>query len=63
MATIRFTNSLNYTRTYTETELVSILTNLNGSTYYFANGRNELVYIRISSGSLLRVDLNSHINK
>ena len=63
MATIRFTNSLNYTRAFTETELISILTNLNGSSNYFANGLNELGYIRIASGSLLLVDLNSHINR
>ena len=63
MATISFTNSLNYTRAFTETELISILTNLNGSSNYFANGLNELGYIRIASGTLLLVDLNSHINR
>lgn len=63
MATISFTNSLNYTRAFTETELISILTNLNCSSNYFANGLNELVYIRIASSSLLLVDLNAHINK
>ena len=62
MATISFTNSLNYTRAFTETELISILTNLNGSSNYFANGLNELVYISIATGSLFLVDLNSHIN-
>ena len=63
MATISFTNSLNYTRTFTETELISLLSTLNGSNNYFTNGLNALVYIRISTGSLLLVDLNSNINR
>lgn len=63
MTTISFTNSLNYTPTFSETESISILANLNGSSHYSANGLNEFVYIRISSGALLFVELNSQINR
>lgn len=62
MATIRFTNSLTYTRTFTETDLISILTNLNGNTNYFTNGLHELGSIRISSGAVLYVVMNSRVN-
>ena len=63
MTTIDFTNSLGYTRSFTEGELISILNNLNSTNTYFSNGLNEIVYIRISLGKLLLVDLNENINR
>ena len=63
MTTIDFTNSLNYTRSFTEGELISILNNLNSTNTYFSNGLNEIVYIRISLGKLLLVDLNDNISR
>lgn len=62
MATISFTNSLNYTRTLTDTYLISILTHLNGSNKLFTHGPIELHYIRISSGPHVLDDLNTRIN-
>ena len=43
--------------------MISLLTTLNGSNNYFTNGLNELVYVRISSGALVLVELNSNINR
>lgn len=63
MAAIRFTNSLIYTRTFTGTYLISILTHLNGRTTYLAHGLNKLVNIIISSGAFVCVELSSHINR
>ena len=50
MTTIDFANSLGYTRSFTEGELISILNNLNSTNTYFSNGLNEIVYIRTSLG-------------
>lgn len=63
MTTISFTESLLYTRTFTETALISITTNHNGSNNYVAHILNELVYIRTPSGALVCVDLNSHFTR
>ena len=63
MTTISFTNSLGVTITFTETELISILANLNSSNAYFTSGQNELIFISISQGKLLLVSLNDNINR
>ena len=63
MSTINFTNSLGVTITFTETELISILTNLSSSNAYFTSGLNEILFIRISQGKLLLIDLNDNINR
>ena len=63
MTTIHFTNSLGYTRSFTDGELISILNNLNSTNTYFSNGSNDIVYIRISLGKFVLVDLNDNINR
>ena len=63
MTTISFANSLGITTNFTEIELISILGNLNSSNAYFTSGLNELVFIRISQGKLLLLDLNDNINR
>ena len=63
MTTNYFTNSLNYTRSFTEDEFISIFNNLNSTNIYFSNVLKALVYIRISLGQLLLVDLNDTINR
>ena len=60
---ITFTNSLGNTISLTEIELTSILTNLNAANTYYANASDNLVYVRISQGNLLLVDLNTNINR
>ena len=63
MSLVDFTNSLNYTRSFTEIELNAILTTLNASNTYYTNGLNNLVFIRISLGNLVLLDLNFNINR
>jgi len=61
MTTINFINSLGVTTNFTETELIRLLGSLNSSNVYFTSGLNELVFIRISQGKLLLIDLNDNI--
>ena len=63
MSVVSFTNSSNYTRSFTEIELNAILTTLNASNTYYTNGLNNLVFIRISLGNLVLLDLNFNINR
>ena len=63
MTTISFANSLGVTTNFTEIELISILGNLNSSNAYFTSGLNEIVFVRISQGKLLLIDLNDNINR
>ena len=60
--TISFTNSLNYTRSFTTSELTSISSKLNSTNTYYTNGLNELLYIRVKEGNLLLLDLNDNTN-
>ena len=60
---VSFTNSLNYTRVFTELELNNILLDLNSASVYFTNGLNSLAYIRLNIGNLLLLDLNDNINR
>ena len=63
MTTVSFANSLGVTTNFREIELISSLGNLNYSNAYFTSGLNELVFIRISQGKLLLIDLNGNINR
>ena len=59
---ILFTNSENNTIEITHIELTQILTNSNATNNYYVNANNDLVYVRISSGILLLMDLLPNIN-
>ena len=60
---ITFTNSQNYSITVTHIELNSILVKLNSTNTYYVNSTNNLIYIRLSAGNLLLVDLHANINR
>ena len=63
MTAISFTNSLGVATNFTETELISLFGTLNSPNAYFTSGLNGLVFVRISQGKLLLIDLNDNINR
>ena len=61
--TISFTNSVGYTRSFSTNELTIVITNLNATNSYYANGLNDLLYVRVKEGNLLLFDLTNNINR
>ena len=60
---INFTNSQGETINITHTELNIISTNLEANNMYFVYRDNYLVYVRVTSGMLLLMDLYPNINR
>jgi len=58
-----FTNSNKLSRQFTDLELDRILSDLNGQNGYYQSSQDSLVFVRISDGYLLLVDLNDNINR
>lgn len=63
MSNINFTNYNNLTRQFTTTELDNILTDLNSKNSYYQSGQDNLIFIRLTEGYLLLIDLNSNTNR
>ena len=61
--TISFTNSVGYIRSFSTNELTIVITNLNATNSYYANGLNDLLYVRVKEGNLLLFDLSDNINR
>ena len=61
--TLSFTNPVGYTRSFSTNEFTIIINILNATNSCYANGLNDLLYVRLKEGNLLLFDLTDNINR